>query len=282
LHASPLARRLAREAGLDLEVIEGTGRDGVIQAKDVRARLAGVPAAATPVEAAPAAKPAVGTNQHPKMRQTIAALMERANREIPQYYLSTTIDMHAAMEWLHEKNRSLPVDQRLVPAALVMHAVARAAVKVPQLNGEWRDGGFVPSDKVNLGLVTSLRGGGVLVPVIENASELSVAETMSELKSAVQRARTGRLRASELTGASITVTSLGEQGVEAVYGVVFPPQVAIVGVGAVVERPWARDGLLGVRPVVTVTLAADHRASDGAVGARLLNLVDELLQHPEA
>jgi pyruvate dehydrogenase E2 component (dihydrolipoamide acetyltransferase) len=149
------------------------------------------------------------------------------------------------------------------------------------LNGEWRAGRFEPSGRVNLGLVTSLRRGGLLVPVIADAASRSVADLMAEMRAAAERARTGRLRASELTGATITVSSLGDRGVDSVYGVIFPPQVAMVGIGTVLERPWAVDGMLAVRRVVTFTLAADHRASDGAVGARFLNLISRLLQTPE-
>jgi pyruvate dehydrogenase E2 component (dihydrolipoamide acetyltransferase) len=104
---------------------------------------------------------------------------------------------------------------------------------------------------------------------------------MRRLKYLVERTRRGRLRGGEMSGATLTVTSLGDQGVKCVYGVIHPPQVALVGFGAVVERPWAADGMLGVRPVVTATLAADHRATDGAVGARYLTAVDRLLQQPE-
>jgi pyruvate dehydrogenase E2 component (dihydrolipoamide acetyltransferase) len=119
-----------------------------------------------------------------------------------------------------------------------------------------------------------------MVPIIPNAETLALPELMAKLRGAVERVRFGRLLASELAGATITVTNLGEHGVESVYGVVFPPQVALVGFGAVVERPWAVDGLLGVRPVVTATLAADHRASDGAVGARFLARIGRLMQKP--
>lgn len=293
--ASPLARRLAREAGLELATIGGTGRDGAIHADDVRRALAGrtdqvqqappPPVAAEPQALPPKAEahraPAATAAIHPQMRRTIAALMERANAEIPQYFLCTTIDLKAALDWMHEQNKTLPVPERLVPSALVCKAIALAAQSVGELNGEWIDEEFVPAHVVNLGMVTSVRTGGLLVPVIADAAGLSVPEMMAAIRSAVQRGRTGRLRASELTGATITVTSLGDQGVESVYGVVFPPQVAIVGVGSVVERPWAVDGMLAVRPVITVTLAADHRASDGAIGARFLNRIDRLLQHPE-
>ncbi|GHE13472.1 hypothetical protein GCM10010339_80530 [Streptomyces alanosinicus] len=152
---------------------------------------------------------------------------------------------------------------------------------MPGLNGYWQNGGFVPADEVNVGVAVSLRQGGLLAPVIHRAGTLPPDVLMARLKDLVQRARRGRLRGSEMRGATLTVTSLGDQGVETVFGVIHPPQVALVGFGAVVERPWATGGMLGVRPVVTATLAADHRATDGAVGARYLTAVDRLLQNPE-
>ena len=229
----------------------------------------------------PVAQRAVSTDHSDTMRRAIATLMARSNREIPHYYVGTTVDMFAAAVWLRARNRELAVSERLVPAALLLAAAARAAVDVPQLNGTWVDDEFRPASAVDLGLVVSLRRGGIMVPVITDAANRSVTQLMAMMRDVVERARTGRLRASELAPPSITVSNLGEQGVESVHGVIYPPQVALVGFGAVVERPWAVDGLLGVRPVVTVTLAADHRASDGAVGARFLNRIDRLLQKPE-
>jgi pyruvate dehydrogenase E2 component (dihydrolipoamide acetyltransferase) len=215
------------------------------------------------------------------MRQSIAALMTVSNREIPHYYLSTTIDLTAALEWMRARNRELPVEQRLVPAALMLVAAARSARAVPDLNGHWVDGGFRRSESVDLGLILSLRRGGLLVPAIARADTLGVPEMMAAVRELTSRARAGRLRGSDLVQPSITVSNLGDQGVESVLGVIYPPQVALVGLGAVSERPWAVDGLLGVRPLVTATLAGDHRASDGAVGARYLKALDRLLQKPE-
>ncbi|MFF8603135.1 2-oxo acid dehydrogenase subunit E2 [Streptomyces sp. NPDC015232] len=265
--ASPLARRLATELGVDLADVTGTGRDGTVRADDVRSAAV----------AEGAQRPAVAD----MARAATARLMSRSKREIPHFYLATTVDMAAALEWMHARNRELPLSARLVPAALTFKAVALAARKVPELNGHWVDDGFVPSEEVRLGVAVSLRGGGLVAPALAHADTLSVAEVMAALKDLVARARGGRLRASETVDPSLTVTNLGDQGVEAVFGVVYPPQVALVGLGRIVERPVAVNGLLGVRPVLTATLSADHRAADGATGARLLTALDRLLQHPE-
>ncbi|GAA1898308.1 dihydrolipoamide acetyltransferase family protein [Actinomadura bangladeshensis] len=274
---SPLGRRLATELGVDLSDLRGSGAHGAILAADVRAaaRTTGRPTGRQQAE-----RPAAEGRQA-AMRRAIGGLMARSKREIPHYYLSTTIDLGRAVPWLRERNREVPVAARVLPSALLLRASALAAREVPELNGHWIDDAFVPGDGVHLGVVTALRGGGLVTPTLCAADGLPLAELMAALKDLLVRARTGRLRGSELGGATITVTNLGERGVDSVTGVIFPPQVALLGFGAIVERPWAVNGLLGVRPVVTATLAADHRATDGPTGARLLEAVDRLLQHPE-
>ncbi|GAA0230724.1 pyruvate dehydrogenase complex dihydrolipoamide acetyltransferase [Actinomadura nitritigenes] len=284
LRASPLARRLAAELGVDLGQVVGTGAHGTVKADDVRAAASGGPARAGAGREArqerPKSEPET-TDRAAAMRRAIGRLMARSKREIPHYYLGTTIDMSTAVAWLRERNRELPVSRRILPAAMLLKASALGAREVPELNGHWRDDAFVPADGVDLGVVTAMRGAGVATPTLRGADRLALADLMAALKELLARARTGRMRGSELGDATITVTDLGDQGVESVTGVIFPPQVALLGFGKIVERPWAVDGLLGVRPVVTATLAADHRASDGRTGARLLAAVDRLLQHPE-
>ena len=215
------------------------------------------------------------------MRAAIAALMARSKREIPHYYLQTEIDLTRALGWLHEENLSRPVAERLLPSALLLSAVAHAVVEMPQLNGFWVGGAFRPADGVHLGVAISLRGGGLIAPALHHADRKSLDELMAGVRDLVGRARTGRLRGSEMSDPTITVTNLGERGVDLVHGVIYPPQVALVGFGGVRERPWASDGMLGVRPTVIATLAADHRASDGHTGSRLLTLIDHRLQEPE-
>lgn len=287
--ASPYARKLARALGLDLKAVPATGQHGLITSGDVRrfADRLGTelePAVAPhtvvpPVTTAPAAPRHVV--QQAGQREAIARLMTRSKQEIPHYYLTATVDLGAALDWLTEQNRSLPVADRLVPAALLLKATALSAQRHPELNGYWTGGAFQPAAQVHLGVAISLRGGGLVAPAIHDAATLPVRELMTRLRDLVSRARSGRLRRTELTDATITVTNLGDQGVESVYGVIYPPQVALVGTGRVVQRPWAVDGLLGVRPCVTLTLAADHRATDGFTGGRFLATIDRLLQTPE-
>jgi pyruvate dehydrogenase E2 component (dihydrolipoamide acetyltransferase) len=216
------------------------------------------------------------------MRRAIARLMDRSNREIPHFYLAHDADMTAATAWLAHENEQRSVKQRLLPAVLLLKAAAVAALDVPQVNGHWLDEHFVPAARVDLGVAVSLRGGGLVTPVIPDATALTLDEVMAALQGLVSRTRKGRLRGSDLAEGTLTVTNLGDQGVEVVYGVIHPPQVALVGFGTVLERPYAAAGMVGARPTVTVTLAADHRAIDGRIGAAFLNAVDRHLREPEA
>jgi pyruvate dehydrogenase E2 component (dihydrolipoamide acetyltransferase) len=275
VHASPLARRRAAELGVELRAVRGSRPGGAISVADVE-QAAAAPAPAAIVPARPAAE------QQAPMRTAIAAAMSRANREIPHYYLGTEIDLKPALDWLNAANLTRAVEDRLLVAALLLKAVALAVRDVPEMNGYYTESGFQPAQAVHPGVAIFLRGGGLVAPAIHHADRLSLDQLMVKLRDLISRARGGKLRSSELADPTITVTNLGEQGVPEVYGVIYPPQVALVGFGKIMERPWALDGLLGVRPILTATLAADHRASDGHRGARFLVAIDRLLQDPEA
>jgi pyruvate dehydrogenase E2 component (dihydrolipoamide acetyltransferase) len=272
VRVSPLARKLAEELGVDPATVRGTGIGGAITREDVERAAARRPAAAE------APKPRVDPA---RMRQTIGAAMARAKREIPHYYLATTIDMHRTMTWLADQNLERPVTERLVYGVALIKAVARALREVPELNAVWRDGRVVQSEAVHVGVAVSLRGGGLVAPALRDADRRSLEELMRSFRDLVQRARSGGLKSSELSDPTITVTSLGEQGVETVFGIIYPPQVAIVGFGKIAERPWSVDGQIVSRPLVTATLSGDHRVSDGHRGGRFLAAVDRLLQAPE-
>lgn len=281
---TPLARRMAADRGVDLSTLRGTGIQGAITAADVE-RAAERPA--TPLSEAPAPEapppeaPAPASDRASDMRRAIAAAMTRSKREIPHYYLDQRIDLHRAMGWLEAENARRPVTERLLLTVLLLRGVALAAREVPEVNGHYVDGTFRPSAAVHLGTAIRLRGLGLVAPALHHVEDKTVAELMPELRDLVARARQGRLRSSELTDGTLTVTHLGDLGVERVFGVIYPPQVAIVGFGRVVEAPWAEHGLLGVRPRIQATLSADHRVSDGLGGARFLNALDRLLQEPE-
>ncbi|HWA58339.1 MAG TPA: dihydrolipoamide acetyltransferase family protein [Gemmatimonadales bacterium] len=270
VRVSPLARRLAAERGVDLTAIRGSGPGGAIRVQDVEA--------ATPV--AEAAAP-VAEGRQDRMRRAIAAAMARSKREIPHFYLATTLDFGVAQAWLAEWNAGHSPTERLLPAVLLLKATALALREYPELNARWENDRVIPAGEINVGVATYLRGGGLVVPALHQVDRRSLPELMRDLRDAVQRARSGNLRSSDLADGTITVTSLGERGADTVLGVIYPPQTAVVGFGAIVERPWAVAGAVGVRPVLTASLAADHRASDGRQGAAFLAAVSQLLQSPE-
>lgn len=306
VRSSPRARKLAREHGIDLAMLTGTGPEGAVTEADVNAAITATPVV-TPT-ATPTATPAVTPEappappesaEHPTpagaptpapdaataraagLRRAIGTLMARSKKTIPHYYLTTTIDLRAATAWMETANVGRPITSRLVPAVLLLKATALAARETPEMNGYFVDDEFRPSVPVHLGVAVALRKGGIVAPAILDADSLSLDDMMEGLRDLVARARGGRLQRAEMAEATLTVTNLGDLGVDSVYGVIYPPQVALVGFGRVAEQPWAHDGMVGVRPAVTATLSADHRVSDGMRGARFLSRIDELLQEPE-
>jgi pyruvate dehydrogenase E2 component (dihydrolipoamide acetyltransferase) len=290
IHISPLAMRVALDLKVDLSTVKGTGPDGAITKADVEraAKAPPAPAPAPPVAAraaAPAAapaKPAIApVDRAVTMRKVIAAAMVRSKREIPHYYLGNQIDMSKAMAWLTAENLKRSVTERLLYSVMLLKAVALAIHEVPEINGFWKEAAFVRSEAVHVGVAISIRQGGLIAPAIHGVDQKSLSEIMANLRDLVKRVRAGTLRSSEIADPTITVTSLGEQGVESVFGVIYPPQVALVGFGKIVERPWASGGMVGARPVVMASLSGDHRASDGHRGGIFLAAIERLLQEPE-
>ncbi len=271
-HISPLARRRAEEVGVDIAAVEGTGADSSITIADIDRAAS---------QAVQPKAPATAAERQAGLRKAIAAAMARSKREIPHYYLGAEIDMSRAMTWLTAENLKRPVTNRLLYSVLLIRAVALAIHDVPEMNGFWIDGAFKPGQGVHVGVAVSLRQGGLVAPALHDADKKSLDELMHDMLDLVNRARAGGLRSSEMSDPTITVTNLGEQGVETVFGVIYPPQVALVGFGKLAERPWAAQGTISARPVISASLAADHRVSDGHRGGRFLAAIDRLLQEPE-
>jgi pyruvate dehydrogenase E2 component (dihydrolipoamide acetyltransferase) len=267
VRASPAARQRARELGVDLAAVAGTGAHGAITIEDVETTAA-----------APAGEP---RDRATEMRRAIAAAMARSKREIPHYYLATDIPLARTSRWLTERNAQRSVTERVLMAVPLLKAVALALKRYPELNGFFRDGAFVPGPGIHLGVAISLRQGGLIAPAIRDVDRKGLDELMRALSDLVGRARALTLRSSEMSDATVTVTNLGDQGVDLVHGVIYPPQVALVGYGKITERPWVEDGKVVVAPVVTASLSADHRASDGHRGALFLIELARLLQDPE-
>jgi pyruvate dehydrogenase E2 component (dihydrolipoamide acetyltransferase) len=286
LRISPAARRRARELGIDPSKMTGTGHAGAITIEDIEAASQAEPhgtkqvAVSVPTKPAPS-PPVTPVDKVARLRQTIAAAMTRSKREIPHYYLATTIDMATALAWLSQRNASLAVTDRLLPSVMLIKATALALREVPELNSVWDQDRIVRKPDIHVGVAISLRQGGLVAPALHDTDKLALQDLMAKLRDLVNRARVGSLRSSELSDPTITVTNLGEQGVEMTFGIIYPPQVALVGFGKIVERPWSVAGTIVPRPVVSVTLSADHRVSDGHRGGLLLAAIDRLLQEPD-
>lgn len=263
--ATPAARLLASERGIDLALVKGTGPDGSIVRRDIE-------------EAAPRA--ATVPDLEP-MRRAIAAAMSRAKRDIPHYYLGHSFDVSQAVQWLDAYNAAHPPQERLLLGALTLKAVALALKDFPEFNGFYGPDGFVPASAIHIGTAIAMRGGGLAAPAIHNTDTLTLAELMERLRDLIGRVRKGGFRSSEISDPTITVSSLGDRGVDMLLPIIYPPQVAIIGFGSVAPRAWAIEDAVAVRPVLTATLAADHRASDGHRGALLLRRIGDLLDTPE-
>lgn len=269
IRASPLAKRIAAEKKIDLSKIKGSGPDGEILRDDVDKAAEQVVLKAAPEKSAA-----------DNIRMAVAAAMSKSNREVPHYYLQTKVDMSRALTWLAEANKQRSVKDRLLPVVLLIKAVAKALLDVPDLNAWWENGLQRKKD-IHVGFVVSLRTGGVIVPAVHDVEKKSLNELMKMLSDIIPRARGLKLRSSELADSTITVTNLGEGAVETVYGVIYPPQVALVGFGGITEQPWAENGMLGVKPVLTISLSADHRATDGNIGNQFLIALKNYLGQPE-
>lgn len=272
---SPLAKKIAAEKGIDISTITGTGPGGSIVVKDVER------AAESKGESGERAKEAKKVQPAQNLRSAIASAMSRSNREIPHFYLEAKIDMSKALKWLTDTNEQRDVKERLLSVVLLIKATAKAVKKVPEVNAYWENG-LQLKEAINIGFAVSLRQGGVVIPAIQNADQKSLTELMLLLTDLIPRAKALKLRSSELSESTITLTNIGEGNVATVFGVIYPPQVAIVGFGSITEEAWAENGAISSRPVMHITLAADHRAIDGYLGSRFLTAIKDYIQNPEA
>jgi pyruvate dehydrogenase E2 component (dihydrolipoamide acetyltransferase) len=275
LKVSPAARARARALGVDLAAVTGTGAGGVVTLDDVL-KLAAVSVA--PVEASTVAR---ATEPPHDMRRVIAKAMSRSKREIPHYYLALTCSFLKAHNWIERHNAEVKIEERLLPSALLLKAVALAARAAPDFNGFYRNEEFSRAEDVNVGMAIAMRGGRLVAPAILNADRKTLPVLMGELRDLATRVRAGHMRGSELALPTITVTSLGEEGVDLIVPAIYPPQVAIVGFGSISVRPWVVNDAVQPTPLVTVSVAADHRVTDGRAGARFLAHIRDALNSPE-
>ncbi|MCV7155958.1 dihydrolipoamide acetyltransferase family protein [Mycolicibacterium brisbanense] len=269
---SPAARRVAASLGIDLGAVSGTGPQGAVTIADVEHAAA----------AATTAPPHTATTDRTaQMRRSIAAAMSRSKHEIPHYYLSEEIPMDTALTWLADYNSRRPITERVLPAVLLVKSVGLAARRYGEFSGFWQNDEFQAGSGTHVGIAISLRGGGLVAPAIHDVADKKIDELMRDLTDLVARARAGSLRSSEVSDPTITMTNLGDQGVDSVFGVIYPPQVALVGFGRPAQRVRVVDGGIRVMTTVNATLSADHRASDGHRGALFLAAISEHLQLPD-
>ncbi|MDX9963668.1 dihydrolipoamide acetyltransferase family protein [Desulfobacter postgatei] len=264
IKASPAARKKARQLGLDLADLAKTS-EGEIHLSQIES----------------VAKTELKTPSADKMRQAIASAMSLSNAEIPHYYLSASVNMSPALSWLEEINKNLTIKARILPAAMIIRAVVLALEAVPELNGYWQEGYHQVCKEIHPGIAIALRKKGVITPALLGAKDMNLSQTMQALDDLIMRTRAGKLRGAELTQQSITITNLGDLGVENVYGVIYPPQVALIGLGKIIDTPWVQENKVIVQKVMKATLAGDHRATDGRTGALFLDKFNRILQNPK-
>jgi pyruvate dehydrogenase E2 component (dihydrolipoamide acetyltransferase) len=279
--ASPLAKKMAEDHHIALLQIKGNGPNGAITKEDVERFIAQHETIKKGAIGNVSVENEIIETPTNTIRTAIAAAMSKSNREIPHYYLEKRIDLTKALAWLQEANEQRKVQSRLLPVVLFIKAIAKSLADFPDLNATW-DNGLKPKKEINIGFVVALHNGGIMVPAIHQADLKTVDEIMEALNDLIPRARTMKLRSSELSDGTITFTSMGDGGADTVFGVIYPPQVAIIGFGSITEQPFAENGMLGIRSVVNVTLAGDHRATDGLTGSQFLNLLARNLQKPES
>jgi pyruvate dehydrogenase E2 component (dihydrolipoamide acetyltransferase) len=282
---SPVARKMASEAGIDPSALRGSGPDGRILRRDIEAAMAaGSPAAAPDSRREPPRAPrteSAAAEGLSKMRQAIARRMTLSKQTQPHYYLTLDIDMTAALAFREQFNASATDEQRVSINDLVVKACAIALERHPKFNAEFSEEGLVHHDRVNVCIGVALDD-GLIAPALLDCQSKSLGRIAVESKDLINRAKTGSLKADEYSDGTFTITNLGAFGVETLIGIINPPQAAILGVGSVMPQAVVRDGQVAVRQVMKVALSADHRVSDGAEGARFIKEIQALLEGPAA
>jgi pyruvate dehydrogenase E2 component (dihydrolipoamide acetyltransferase) len=265
--SSPLARRHARERGVDLSELSGRGPNGRIVRRDVDAAVP----AAQPVAAADASVP------HSRMRQAIARRLSESKATVPHFYIDGDIQVDRLLELRREINDGRP--EKISVNDFVVRAAARALVLVPDANVSWTDAAMLRHAHADIAVAVATDN-GLLTPIVRAAETKSLSALSSELADLVERARSGRLQPSEFEGGSLTVSNLGMFGVQAFSAIINPPQAAILAVGAARKAPVVRDDVLTVGTVMHVTMSVDHRAIDGALAAQWFATFVRLLESP--
>ena len=276
VRATPIARRLAKEKGIDLTQVAGTGPGGRITEADVVGHEAAAEKAPTPT---PAAAPTGGRVELTKMRQAIARVTAQSKREAPHFYVTSEIDMTEAMKFRKELNETVQDGTRVSVNDMVVKAVARALEKFPNVNATFQDDHLVLNSDFNIGIAVALEQ-GLMVPNIRRCQGRSLTDIAKASSELIQRAQKGTLKVDEYTGSTFSISNLGMFDVDSFAAIILPPNSAVLAVGTVKEEPVVRDGQVTIGQMMKATISVDHRVTDGAEGARFLLGVKGYLEHP--
>jgi pyruvate dehydrogenase E2 component (dihydrolipoamide acetyltransferase) len=257
IKASPLAKKIAAEKGIDLSKVEGTGPGGRITKEDV---LTAAPSADKPAELSP-------------MRKAIAEGMSKSKREIPHYYLINEIDMGE----VSKKRENL---SGISYTHIIIKAVAGALTEFPQLNASWQEGRIKTFDNIDIGTAVALED-GIITPVLRNVDKKTIQEISSEFNQLAEKAKGKKLTMEEYSGATFTISNLGMFGIESFLPIINPPQACILGIGAIKEKCAAISGKVEIRPVMKMVLSADHRVVDGITTAQFMKKLTDILENPD-
>lgn len=294
---SPVARKIATDAGFDYTAVKGTGPDGRILRKDVESAIssgsrsqtsappapAAAPVASAPAQEAPAPKPAAPAAAAglSKMRQAIARRMTQSKTTAPHYYLTLDVDMTPALEFRAQINANATDAQKVSINDLIVKACAIAIERHPKFNAEFHDTGLKMHDRINVCIGIAMED-GLIAPAVLDCQAKSLGRIAIETKDLIARAKSGHLKADEYSDGTFTITNLGAYGVETLIGIINPPQAAILGVGSVMPKPVVKENAVVIRQVMKVALSADHRVTDGAEGAVFIKEIQSLLEAPAA
>ena len=277
IKASPIARRMAGEAGIDLARIEGSGPGGRVMERDVQAAIDAREAPAEPPkeERAPAAEAAPQS----RMRRTIARRMAESKAKAPHFYVTVEVDMGEAMRMRKQLNELSPEGEPVSVNDLVVAAAARTLPRFPELNASYREESLERHSRIDIGIAVAVPD-GLITPVLRGADRKGLRTIAAESRALSERARTGRLKADDLGPGTFTISNLGMFDVDEFIAIINPPETAILAVGAVTRRPVAAGDDVRIAPVMKATLSVDHRAADGAQAGRFLQELRKLLENP--
>ena len=280
VRASPLARRLAKERGIDLSTITGTGPGGRITESDVPEHAAPDPVPAT-VLASASATPHQESElvELSRMRQAIARVTVDSKREAPHFYVAVEIDMTKAMLFRRDVNDEVSAEQRVSVNDLIVKASAMAIKHHPKFNSSFQDNHLQMNASVNIGIAIALDS-GLIIPGINNCESKSLIEISTASRDLVSRANSGTLRNEEYSGTTFSVSNLGMFDVDSFTAIIFPPHAAILAVGTVKEQPVVRDGELEIAQIMKATISTDHRVADGAEAAQFISEIKKYLENP--